>query len=413
MRYLTFGKTEGNQYEVALLVPRLQSDDIRRYYIDPYLSDIEDSVIAYSIYKEPKRTPVKLIKEYLSELLPTLADLGVKYLIVTDGEYFKALTKAGKVDANLGYVLDSELGNFKVLYCPNYAQVFYDPDKVQAKITQAFFALNEHRQGTYTDPGNSVIHFAAYPKTVKEIGQWLQRLIDMDCDLTADIECFSLKHYDAGIGTITFCWNQHEGVAFPVDFLDPKDALEVRKMLKIFFENFERKMIWHNVSFDVYVLIYQLFMDDILDQEGLLYGLEVMLKNWDCTKLITYLATNSCAGNKLGLKDQAQEFAGNYAVEEIKDIRKIPLDELLQYNLVDGLSTWFVHNKHYQTVFDDQQDKIYEGLFKDAIVDIIQMQLTGMPVDMQEVEKANKQLRGIADNAIHKMPDDQYYPRIH
>jgi DNA polymerase-1 len=192
----------------------------------------------------------------------------------------------------------------------------------------------------------------------------------MDCDLTIDIEAFSLKHNTAGIGSITFCWNQNEGVSFLVDY-EPIEGTTcapygkqvinnpVRAMLIYFFRNFKRKAIYHHISYDVYVLIYQLFMTEILDTEGLLYGLDTMLDNWEDTKLITYLATNSCAGNKLSLKDQAQAYAGNYAQEEINDITKIPPDQLLKYNLVDGLSTWYVHDKYYQKMIDDQQLDIY------------------------------------------------------
>jgi DNA polymerase-1 len=128
-------------------------------------------------------------------------------------------------------------------------------------------------------------------------------------------------------------------------------------------------------------------MKDILDTKGLLNGIEVMLKNWDCTKLISYLATNSCAGNKLSLKDQAQQFAGNYGLgDDIKDITRIPPDILLEYNLIDCLSTWFVHNKNYPIMVQDQQLEIYETIFKPATVDIIQMQLTGMPINMRKVK---------------------------
>ena len=225
----------------------------------------------------------------------------------------------------------------------------------------------------------------------------------MDCDLTCDIEGFSLKHYDSGIGTITFCWDQHNGVAFEVDDCQTKaENAILRQALKNFFKAFKRRMIYHNVSYDVYAMIYQLFMDHILDQEGLLKGLEVMLKNWECSQLITYLATNSCAGNELGLKAQAQEFAGNYAVEEIHDITQIPLEQLLEYNLVDGLSTWFVYNKHWQTMIDDDQMEIYQR-FKEWTVDIIQMQLTGLPVNMDKVIALDKQLTGESEANVLKM----------
>lgn len=415
MKYLTFGSQNQTEFDIAILVPRLSSSEISKWYIDPYLSKNRDRVIAYDLYKEAKRTPVATQKEYLEELLPTLMDLKVKYLVVCDGEYFKTLTKKGTVESSSGYILDCIVGDFKVIYCPNFSAIFYDPDKVKYKIDQSLTALVDHMDGSYTDPGDSIIKKAAYPTSLKDIEAWLQRLLDMKVPLTCDIEGFSLKHFDSGLGSITFCWNQHEGISFPIDFREPTGPLlpghnwerwrneEVRGLLKNFFRKFKQKMIWHNITFDVYVLVYQLFMDHILDTEGMLDGLEVLLANYDDTKLITYLATNSCAGNKLGLKPQAQEYAGNYAVEDIKDICKVPMSKLLEYNLVDGLSTWYVYNKHYSTMIADQQQQIYEGLFKDAVVDIIQMQLTGLPVDMDEVKKVKIELQADADDSTKRM----------
>ena len=415
MKYLTFSDPERTQYSIAILSPRLNKGEMTRWYLDPYLSQYRDEIIAYTLYKEPKKTSVKIQKEYLETLLPTLIDLKIKYLIVTDGEYFKTLTKSRTVDSSQGYVLDCVVGDFKVIYCPNYSQIFYDPEKVKARIHQSLTALLDHINGSYEDPGDSIIKLAAYPTTDKEIHTWLQRLIDMDCDLTADIETFSLKHYDSGIGTIAFSWNKGEGIAFPVDLRPlygpglPGQVTEryrnpvVRELLRQFFIRFNCKIIWHNITFDVYILIYQLFMEDLVDTENLLFGLETMLKHWDDTKLITYLATNSCAENKLGLKSQAQEYAGNFAQENIKDIAKIPFDDLLQYNLVDCLSTWYVYEKHYDTMIQDDQQTIYEGLFKDAVVDIIQMQLTGLPVDMEEVHKVHRELYNESTDACYRM----------
>jgi DNA polymerase-1 len=155
--------------------------------------------------------------------------------------------------------------------------------------------------------------------------------------------------------------------------------------LRAFFEARHAKTLYHRAWYDVYILVYQLFMEDVLDTEGMLYGIEVMLRNFEDTQLIRYLATNSCAGNKLSLKDVAQEFAGNYAVE-VNNIAMVPLNVLLTYNLVDGLSTWYAYNKHWPTVVADAQQDIYENLFKPSMYDIIQMQLTGLPIDMDAVE---------------------------
>lgn len=402
MQYQTFDPVIQPEYPVAFLVPKLSYDDMTREYIIPHMLDPKH-VIAYALHQTGKKTLIAVMREFLDELIPTLSDLGTKYLMVSDGDYFKALTGVNKADAYLGYSLpnvypEALAGDFQVIFCPNYRQVFYNPGPVKAKITQAMDALRDHRNGRYFDPGHAIIKFSDYPSTVPEIAAWLQKLIDMDVPLTCDIEAFSLKHFSAGIGTISFAWSKEEGIAFAVDLSD--NGPEIRALLKSFFLKFYQKIMYHNISYDCTVLIYQLFMEDLLDTEGLLDGMEVMLRNWDDTKLITYLATNSCAGNKLGLKDQAQEFAGNYAVEEIKDITKIPLPELLEYNLVDSLSTWYVYEKHWDTMIADEQGEVYTEVFQPAITDIIQMQLTGMPLDMDKVAYARTVLNIERDDAL-------------
>lgn len=405
MHHLTYAATEQPNYPLCFLVPVIRKNEIQKEYIDAFNIPHDDVLVLDLHYSQTqKKTPVKEMKEFIvSELVPTLTDMGVQYIVVSDAEYFKALTKVAKVEVNLGYVLDCEFGPWKVVYVPSYRSIFYDPVKVRAKIKQGMDALVAHAAGNYQTPGNSIIHFAEYPQTYSEIAAWLERLLEMDCDLSIDIEAFDLKHHKAGIGTITFCWSKHEGIAFAVDYVPIEGATEapfgrnvrdetIRALLRDFFERYLKRTIYHSISYDVYVLIYQLYMTNLLDTEGLLQGMEVLLRNWEDTKLITYLATNSCAGNRLSLKDQAQEFSGNYAQSEIEDITRIPLPDLLRYNLIDGLSTWFVYEKHWQTMLDDQQEDIYVNLFKPATIDIIQMQLTGLPVNKQRAIEVNAKL---------------------
>lgn len=402
MHHLTYTTDTSKGFPLCFLVPSIRKEEIQKEYLAPFDIPVEEVLVLGLHYaQDKKKTPAAEMKEFITtELTPTLVEMGVEYLVVADADYFKVLTKATKVEVNLGYVLDCAFGPWKVAYVPNYRSIFYDPDKIRAKIKQAMSAVVAHTSGTYDSPGSDIIKFASFPRTKKDIQGWLDKLLVMDCDLSIDIEAFSLKHHTAGIGTITFCWNKHEGIAFPVDYEEIPGATqapfgkqvhnaEVRIMLRNFFESYLKKALYHQINYDVYVLIYQLYMTDLLDTEGLLNGMSIMLRNWHDTKLITYLATNSCAGNKLGLKDQAQEFSGNYAEAEIKDITRIPLAQLLRYNLIDGLSTWFVYEKHYQQMIDDQQQDLYEGLFKSSIVDIIQMQLTGLPLDMQRVKEVH------------------------
>ncbi len=401
MRYLTFTQPERDTgYPIALLVPVLRKDEIQKAYLEPHgINPDEVVAIELSYSQLKKKTPKAELVQYIEEMLvPAFETAGVEYVVVADAEYFKALTGVTKVDVNLGYVLNSEYGSWKVIYVPNFRQIFYDPDRTLAKIKQGFDALKSYRGGHYDLPGVDIIHFEAYPTTPAEIKVWLDKLILENRPLSADIEAFSLKHDTAGIGTITLCWSKHEGIAFPVD-LGPEPSV-VRDLLIDFFIRFRERIMWHNISYDVYVLIYQLFMRNLIDTDGLLEGMQILLNNWDDTKLIAYLATNSCAGNKLGLKDQAQEFAGNYANEDIKDIRKIPLAELLRYNLIDGLSTWYVYEKHWPTLIADQQLPTYVDVFKPAILDIIQMQLTGMPLNMERVKEVKALLEKDQNKAL-------------
>lgn len=404
MRYAFYSEQPLTAYPICVLTPQIQKSAIHDAYIAPHGID-PNEVLVLDLHQAPNgKTPRAEMVEYIeTQLAPTFDDLKVEYLLVADAEYFKALTKAAKVEVHLGYVMDCAFGPWKVIYVPNPRQIFYDPDKVKSKIALGIQAVLQHRGGDYQAPGSSIIKFAAYPATVEEIEDWLEKLIAANRPLTCDIEGFSLKHHTAGIGTITFCWNKHEGIAFPVD-LGPNPT-RVRALLKSFFTRFTQKLIYHFINYDVYVLIYQLFMKDILDTEGLLEGLNIMLTpdRWEDTKLIAYLATNSCAGNNLSLKYLAQEFAGNWAVEQIEDITKVPLDQLLQYNLVDGLSTWHVHDKYYPIMVADQQLELYEGLFKHSMIDIIQMQLTGLPLNMSRVLEVEQILEEIMQDAARRI----------
>ena len=136
--------------------------------------------------------------------------------------------------------------------------------------------------------------------------------------------------------------------------------------------------------------------DPLLNYAGLLEGLEVLTKNFHDTKLITYLATNSCAGNVLGLKPNTQEFSGNYAIE-CNDTTKIPKADLLKYNGIDVLSTFYLFKKNYTLMVKDEQLSIYQTIFLPSVKVIVNMQLVGMCLDINQVLKAEQELIAIKD----------------
>ncbi|AIU44305.1 DNA polymerase [Delftia phage RG-2014] len=420
MHHLLFTEHTYPEYPICILAHRLQQGPMEDAYIKPLgLDPANVMALTTHVSETKKKTPAAEMQAWIAEeLIPVLKENGVQYILCTDAAYFKELTKSQNAPAMLGYVLDCHYDDdIKVAFAPAQTTKFTDPVNVQARIDRAVNALLLHAQGLYRPPGADIIHYADYPDTDEAIQAWLDKLLEMDTDLSSDIEAFDLHPVHAGIGTITFCWNQHEGIAFAVDYEEIPGATKApfgrqvknekrRAMLLDFFRKLRAKgkrLLFHNISFDATVLIYQLFMKDILDTTGLLDGMATLLASWHCTMLITYLATNTCAGNKLGLKDQAQEYSGNWAVDEIKDITRIRLPDLLQYNLVDGISAWYVFDKNYPKMVADEQEEVYTGLFRKATIDIIQMQLTGMPINMRTLRKNKAKLVALEQDSLNRL----------
>lgn len=400
MNHFTFEKKAS--YRVCFLVNKIQMSEISKEYLK-HLSIPKEDVLIMDLFKDPnkKKTSAALMKEYLEEVEDSLYDFNVEYVVVCNSDYYKTFTKQLKADVNIGYL--KPVDKYKVIYCPDYKAIFYDPDRTRSKIKRSLEAINNDLKGAYQHP-DKLSFKAFYPRSEEEIVDALSKLLKLPA-VTCDIETFSLRPHEAGIASIGFALNQGEGFSFKVD-LSPSERNEgVREILRQWFEAYQGTLIFHNIAFDASVLIYQLYMDDITDNKGLLEGMEVLLKNFDDTKLIAYLATNSCAGNELGLKALAHEFAGNWAQEEIGNIQAVPEETLLEYNVIDCLATWFVHDKYKPIMIKDKQEGIYKNLFIPATRDIIHMQLTGFPLDMDRVLEVEKELQKESDDALKTVMD--------
>ena len=424
MRHISFDK----EFTTAILIKEsaLKRNGIKENYINKCgLS--EKGLIAFDLNYDGKKKPSAAIrKTYLATLLKGINKLNITHILCADTEYFKTLTGIQNTASVIGYVYPCKIAGFEhinIVYTFNYQILFHKPDYIK-KIQMSVDTIKNHQEGTFVELGTGIIHSQSYPNTIEAIRDALAQLHQYPA-LSADFEAFSLKHHNSGIGTCAFAWDENNGIAFSCDYKplpEPINVLsakgfktpkwlhgeevfnkEVRALLKEFFETYQGKLIWHNISYDAYIAVYQLWMGDLLDQEGLLTGLDIMTKKFDCTKLITYLATNSTAGNKLSLKEQAHEFAGSWGQDDIEDIRLIPEPDLLKYNLVDCLSTWYTYNKNYPIMVADEQEYLYETYFKEFIVDIIQMQLTGMCLSMPKVVEAEVKLTKIHKDSLAKI----------
>jgi len=405
---------------IALLVKRtsFNKQDLITNYVNPLaqLGIQANEVIAFTLsYNEVGKAPAVFIKEYLNKLLPALDSLGVQHLYVADSSYFKVLAGQIKADLHFGYIFPCKVKGFEhmnVVLGLNHQALIFNPS-LGAKLDLSLKTLASGCKGSYTALGTGIVHSAQYPEGTQAIAAALESLHQYP-RLSCDIEAFSLRFNEAGIGTIAFAWDQHNGVAFACDYKpilcqadidqapDDCKALcgyfrinqEVRALLVKFFTEYQGELTWHQAPYDLKAIICALWMEDLLDTKGLLAGLDIMTRSFHDTKIIAYLALNSTAGNALSLKALAQEFAGNWAVE-VKDIRKVPLDKLLQYNLVDALATNYVKDKYYPVMVADQQEELYHSLMLPSLKLIIQIELTGMPLNAAKVQEVKGKLEAI------------------
>lgn len=375
----------GEKPQIAILIKDsyFNRKDIQEYYVDRLGLDC----MAFTLEYPNNKVTANQAKEYMKKLLPYLVKLGITHLYVADSAYFKVLTKQKKAEIHLGYVLPCKMTNHEhlhVIYGVNYGQLMYNENHL-SKLNISLDALKCSVLGLDNTLGD--ISFKAIYNEPERLYELLQAPM-----LAIDIETTGLT-LNSELVSIAFASNEHDGMAFMV-----KD----KELIKDFFIKYKGYKIFHNATFDIKQIIYHCFMSNPSDIQGMLFGLHTVCKNLHDTKVIAYLATNNTQGNELGLKELSHEFIGNYAVD-VKDVTKLNEDELLEYNLKDTLATFYVFNKYYPLMLQDNQFDIYQNIMIPSLKVIIQMELIGLPVNMDKVNELTPKLYQISDTALQSI----------
>lgn len=408
MNHFTFAGNLKESYPTAILIKdkHFKPDQIKKYYVDPLvkLGVPIDSLITFNLDYPNDKVTATQAKKYLGYLLPALVKVGVSNLLVADATYYKILTGQKKADQNIGYVHPCVIKGFthiNVAFTINYGALLHNPNQI-SRIDLSVQALASHLNGTLVPLGEDVLVNPIYHTslTSRQAQLALDSLLTKPM-ITCDIETYGLQ-LDKGIGSIAFSWNQNEGMAFLIKSSSCLHAI------KMFFERYRGIVIYHNATFDIKHIIYNCFMKDPLDKVGMLHGLEVMTKSIHDTKVIAYLALNSTAGNELGLKVLAQPYMGNWGVD-VTDITKLSNDELLKYNTGDCVATYYVFNTYFPLMLKDDQKEIYETIMIPSIKLIIQMELHGMPIDMDQVLITEHTLKELE---IKYLTDIMKHPKV-
>ena len=376
MKYLI--PAAGKSFRISILLPDL----------DGFRSKITNPMADHMLLVETQTNVEGLLKE--------LSSIDTEYLVTSDAAFWKKLTKKRKVTGLMGYVLPCTVKNYEhmqVVYAPPL--LLHDRSGFDAAIQTAV----DHWQGNYQEPGSEVV--VTKLRTLLEIKQWL--LANVQTPLAADLETFSLKHWSSGIGSIAFATSSYEAVAFLIDLSTEKET--IRTWLRQWFEARNAWTLWHNATFDAYILTYQLWMKSLRDFPGLRVGLQHATRGIECSKIVSYLALNSAQEISLKLKDLAQEFLGDWAVDDITDITKIDVEELLEYNGRDACAAFWTYEQHKPTMVADQQEEVYETLLKPAMTDVIEMQIVGIPFSMKRVKRVHRFLTAFQEKALRTVLD--------
>lgn len=268
----------------------------------------------------------------------------ITHLAVQDAALFKKLTGRSRVVNTAGYVYKAKYGNYHVCYVPPFKSITLD-ERVRNEARLSIEALEAHLAGHYVEPGTTkevVIHSG------QEWADWVERLLALP-RISVDIETTGLKHHESSIRTIGFGLSDSEAVVF--------EWWQVEETIRFFFEQYQGRLTMHKGAFDLTQLIHKIWMKKLSDTNGIYEGLKHLQSKTDCSMILSYVCTNTCAGNELGLKPQVISEYGDYGIEETW---KAPLEEVIPYNGKDCAATLWLWNKHYAKLGDLQH--VYERL---------------------------------------------------
>ena len=143
-------------------------------------------------------------------------------------------------------------------------------------------------------------------------------------------------------------------------------------------------------------------MQSATDYAGMLKGLGYF-KDFDDTMILTYLAKNSTTPVSLGLKEVALDYVGNYALDA-ENITKYSTKEILKYNLLDALATFYVWEKYKEEVVS----RPYTRIFKPSLYTLTKMMLVGLPMDSFRVKEVHNILKAKAKILNEQIQENKY-----
>jgi len=402
----------------ALLVKQvnLKKDLILKNYIYPiskYSTEVPAGADIGAIglyYPATGNLKKKDLVESASEVLDECDTLGIERIIVTDSKYFYYLAGTKGIEKNAGKAFQCAISGYehiKVIPMLSHVllQMYPDRQKTQDLALKRIAAEMNHEE---IEDKKFKFDFYKVIRTERE----LQHLLSKDI-LAIDIEATGLRFERDELVSIAFAWSDTQAVTLPIheslwegtDQERKDKAEEVKGWLKEFFIAYNGVKIFHNYLFDAKFLVRHLFMADPLDHIGRTLGANYL--DSEDTMLMAFLSLNSTSRFSLSLKDLAYEYLGDYAVD-VKDVLALPKDTLYKYNAMDVVGTFWVYNKYYKLMQEEEQEDTYRIIIQPSLKYLVNMMVAGLPISKTKTKEAKIHVKKLYDAAMDTLQDNFY-----
>lgn len=374
--------------------------------IKKYVDDFIYRLIGISTYEpaDGKKITKAILKNQCQDILESCDTKGINILLVSSADYFKYLTEQKTFEDSIGQVFKCTIEGYEhisVLPLINAAVLNAQPNK-KPLLDKSLEVICAFLKGNYEPPKEFKFNSYELITTREDAKQALSNI--MTCPvLTCDIETTGLRVGEAEILTIAFGSSQYDAITIAVHE-HYGIAPSVTDIVMAFLKAYKGELVFHNALFDVKHMIYNWWMKDFSNYQGLYDGIEAIgLHRVHDTMLMAYAELNSTERMPLGLKVLAKDLLGDWGIET-KSAIDIPLEDLAYYNAQDCCGTMYVYDKYSHQM----TSRIYIEILQPSLKPILKMMINGLPIDLDTVKEAGLEISTELNKATDAIKNSHY-----
>lgn len=268
-------------------------------------------------------------------------------------------------------------------------------------------------QRTYEEPTIIVC------KDVTQLRVFSKKLKEADT-VAWDFETTSLKPYrkdgkTSELFSAAFAFTDNTVYVLPLLNYYPTNIQKaVMEVLHEWFYNWDtaQKRIAHNTKFDLLWGLYKTAKQEVTADKITNLFTGQRLVSYEDTSLLCWM--NDERPGMSGLKVSAWRYLGvdDWSVD-VKDVRKLPLQDVLNYNAKDAVYTLRLYQcLEPQVCRSKESNKLYRGLLLPAMVQFMKIEMRGITIDVATRERLYNKYKGDIDTILRDVREITGKPSI-